>query len=286
MSNHDPNGVGTTGHEWDGIQEYNNPLPRWWLYIFYATIVFAAVWVVLYPALPGIKGNTPGILGTTARGELATQMAAVEAQRAQALAELDRIALPDLPKNPALMQAAVRGGEAAFKLHCSQCHGSGAAGGIGYPNLNDDDWIWGGDMESIRHTIAHGVRHEADPDTRLSMMPAFGRDGILNPSEISQVVEYVLGLSGAEHDAGKARRGSVIFAQQCAACHGATGEGNRDLGAPNLANGIWLYGGDRAALTYTVTNARAGVMPAWSERLDERTIRKLTAYVHSLGGGE
>ncbi len=279
-------GVGTTGHEWDGIQEYNNPLPRWWLYIFYACIVFAAVWVVLYPALPGIKGNTPGVLNYSARGEWERQLDAVAAQRSEALAGLEQIPLAELPNNPQLMQAAVRGGEAAFKLHCSQCHGSGAAGGVGYPNLNDDDWLWGGDMEAIHTTLLHGIRHPGDENTRLSMMPAFGRDGILQPAEIADVVEYVVKISGREHDAAKATRGGVIFEQQCAGCHGADGKGITDFGSPNLTNGIWLYGGDRETLTTTIYNARAGVMPAWGDRLDETTIRQLTAYVHSLGGGQ
>jgi len=282
----DQPGPGTTGHEWDGIQEYNNPLPRWWLYVFYACIAFAFGYVIFYPAIPGITGYSTGVLKYSAREEIRRDLAAVEKQRAQRLVGLETIALADLPKNPALMAAAVEGGRAAFKLHCVQCHGAGAAGGKGYPNLNDDDWLWGGEMESIHTTLLHGIRHPGDENTRVSVMPAFGRDEILTPAEIEAVVEHVRKISGQEAKPALAATGAVVFAEQCAVCHGEAGLGNRELGAPNLTDKIWLYGGDRASLTYTIVNARGGVMPAWQDRLSESTIRQLTAYVHSLGGGE
>ncbi len=283
---HDPNGVGTTGHEWDGIRELNNPLPRWWLLVFYACILFSLVWVILYPALPGLHGNSPGVLRASARADLQAEMAAVEAQRARALSALDAMPVADIPQHPVLMKAAVEGGRAAFKLHCSQCHGSGAAGAVGYPNLNDDDWLWGGSMDAIHSTISHGIRHPGDDTTRVSIMPAFGTDGLLTGAQIADVAEHVLAISGQQADAAKAARGAVIFEQQCAACHGPAGKGMREFGAPNLTDGIWLKGGDRAAITGSISRPRMGVMPAWHQRLDERTIRKLTAYVHSLGGGE
>jgi len=279
-------GPGTTGHEWDGIEEYNNPLPRWWLYIFYACIAFAFGYVIFYPAIPGITGYSTGVLKYSARDEIRRDLAAVEKQRAERLVGLETIALADLPKDPALMAAAVEGGRAAFKLHCVQCHGAGAAGGKGYPNLNDDDWLWGGDMESIHTTLLHGIRHPGDENTRISVMPAFGRDEILSPAEIEAVVEHVRKISGQEAKPALAATGAGIFAAQCAVCHGEAGLGNRELGAPNLADKIWLYGGDRASLTNTIVNARGGVMPAWGDRLSESTIRQLTAYVHSRGGGE
>lgn len=282
----DQSGPGTTGHEWDGIQEFNNPLPRWWLYIFYACIAFAFGYVIFYPAIPGITGYSTGVLRYSARDEIRRDLAAVEKQRAERLVGLETIALSDLPKNPALMAAAVEGGRAAFKLHCVQCHGAGAAGGKGYPNLNDDDWIWGGSMESIHTTLLHGIRHPTYEETRISVMPAFGRDEILTPAEIEAVVEYVRKISGQEAKPALAAAGAGIYAQQCAVCHGDAGLGNRELGAPNLVDPIWLYGGDRASLTNTIVNARAGVMPGWQDRLSETTIRQLTAYVHSRGGGE
>jgi cytochrome c oxidase cbb3-type subunit 3 len=279
-------GPGTTGHEWDGIQELNNPLPRWWLWIFYACIAFALVWMVLYPSWPIPGGATPGTLGYSSRADVEQQMKALEAARAAPLKGLEQMALADIPKNPAVMQAAVEGGRSAFKVHCIQCHGTGAAGSRGYPNLNDDDWLWGGSMEEIHTTLVNGIRYHANENTRQSMMPAFGKDGLLTKAEIADVVEHVRAISRQEHNPAMAARGGATFAQQCASCHGEQGQGLKSFGSPNLSDGIWLYGGDRASLTHTITNARAGVMPAWNERLSEATIRKLTAYVHSLGGGE
>jgi cytochrome c oxidase cbb3-type subunit 3 len=279
-------GPGTTGHEWDGIQELNNPLPRWWLWIFYACIAFAGLWMVLYPSWPVPGGHIKGTLGYSSRADVEQQMKALEVTRAAPLKGLEQMALADIPKNPAIMQAAVEGGRSAFKVHCIQCHGTGAAGSKGYPNLNDDDWIWGGSMEEIHATLVNGVRHPGNDATRQSMMPAFGKDGLLTPAQIADTVEHVRALSRQEHNQVMAARGAVTFAEQCSSCHGTMGEGNKTFGAPRLNDGIWLYGGDRASLTATITNARAGVMPAWNERLSEATIRKLTAYVHSLGGGE
>jgi cytochrome c oxidase cbb3-type subunit 3 len=282
----DAGGPGTTGHEWDGIQELNNPLPRWWLWIFYACIAFALVWMVLYPSWPTPGGATTGMLGYSSRADVERQMRELEAVRAAPLKGLEQMALADIPKNPQVFQAAVEGGRSAFKVHCIQCHGTGAAGGKGYPNLNDDDWLWGGSMEEIHTTLVNGIRYHANENSRQSQMPAFGRDGLLTKAEIADVVEHVRAISRQEHNAAMAARGGAIFAQQCASCHGEQGQGLKAFGSPNLSDAIWLYGGDRATLTQTITNARAGVMPAWNERLSEATIRKLTAYVHSLGGGE
>jgi cytochrome c oxidase cbb3-type subunit 3 len=277
---------GTTGHEWDGIQEYNNPLPRWWLWILIATIVWAIGYTIVFPAWPGIRAATPGLLGWSSRARVEKQVAAVEAARAEQNRQIGSVPLAQLPDNPQLMRLAVEGGRSAFKVHCVQCHGSGAAGGAGYPNLNDDDWLWGGDMETIHATIVHGIRAPGYDDTRISQMPAFGKEELLDRAQVSDVVEHVLAISGAQHDAAKAARGALIFAEQCASCHGPDGKGDRTVGAPNLTDAIWLYGGDRQAIFATVWNARNGVMPGWSQRLDEVTLRKLAAYVHSLGGGE
>jgi cbb3-type cytochrome c oxidase subunit III len=186
-----------------------------------------------------------------------------------------------LPANPALHAQAVEGGRAAFKVHCVQCHGAGAAGGAGYPNLNDDDWLWGGDLQSIETTLIHGIRNPEHDETRFSQMPAFGE--ILNKRQIAQVIAHVRSLSGLEKPNAA---GAQIFAENCVACHGENGKGNRELGAPNLTDNIWLYGSDDKALRQTITYARNGVMPRWNERLSPVTIRMLAAYVHSLGGGE
>lgn len=279
-------GVSTVGHEWDGIEELDNPMPRWWLWALYASIVWGIVYVVLYPAWPLVDRATAGILGWSSQGQLEQELAAERQKRAPIHAALARLPVEQLPANPALLEAAIDGGHSAFKVHCVQCHGSGAAGGKGYPNLNDDEWLWGGDITQIHYTITHGVRNPDREETRLSQMPAFGRDGILQSNQISDVVSYVRVISKQEGSSAAAQRGQGIFADNCSSCHGADGKGNRQFGAPDLTDAIWLYGGDRDALVETVTNARYGVMPAWGGRLDPVTIKMLATYVHSLGGGE
>ncbi|TXC69244.1 cytochrome-c oxidase, cbb3-type subunit III [Sphingorhabdus soli] len=282
----EPTGTETVGHEWDGIEELDTPMPRWWLWTFYASIAFAIGYVILYPALPGITGATKGTLGWSSRGQLAEEMQAEANRRAPMLEALSRIPIERLPEDSRLMRAAVEGGRSAFKVSCVQCHGSGASGRKGYPNLNDDDWLWGGDLKAIEYTLTNGVRQPGHEGTRMSQMPAFGRDGILDARAIADVVSYVRTVSGQDKASASARRGAAVFAANCAVCHGADAKGKREFGAPNLTDPIWLYGGDRATLTATVTNARYGVMPAWGNRLDPVTIKMLAAYVHSLGGGE
>ncbi len=279
-------GVETTGHEWDGIKELNNPLPRWWIWTFYATIVWALGYTVLYPAWPLLNGATKGILGYSSRANLAQSVDLAHRAQDQYTQQIRTQSLDRIHDDPALFEFAVAGGRSAYVVNCVQCHGSGAAGAKGYPNLNDDDWLWGGTLEDIRQTLRHGVRYEADPQTRNSQMPAFGRDGILDKTQISDTAEYVLSLSGLKHDAGAAGRGAKVFAEQCTVCHGATGGGDRAQGAPSLRDAIWLYGGDRATIVETITSARRGVMPAWGGKLDDATIKQLTVYIHSLGGGE
>jgi len=279
-------GTETMGHEWDGIEELNTPLPSWWLYTLYATIVFAIGYCVVYPAIPGLKEATHGTAGWSSRGQLANEVDAAKAARGPIIAALAATPIEDLPKNPQLLAQAVAGGRAAFKVNCVPCHGSGAAGNIGYPNLNDDDWLWGGTLTDIQQTLTHGVRYPGDTETRQSQMPSFGRDGILTAPQVQDVVSYVRSLSGLEKTSAAAQRGSALFATNCVACHGPEGKGTRAMGAPNLTDKIWLYGGSREAITETVTNAHGGVMPAWGGRLDPVTIKMLAAYVHSLGGGE
>lgn len=277
-------GVETTGHEWDGIRELNNPLPRWWLWTFYATIVWGIGYTIAYPAWPMISGATAGVLGFSTRGEVASDIAAHDAQNVDLVTALNEVTLTELPATSDLHRYAVARGGSVFRAQCSQCHGQGAAGAVGYPNLLDNDWLWGGDQEAIAATIRHGIRNETDPDARYSEMPAFGE--IFESAEIDAVVEYVTSLSAAEYDATLAGAGAELFADNCSACHGDDAMGNRDLGAPNLADAIWLYGGDRAALTQTVTYSRYGVMPAWGQRLSEEDVRAVAVYIHNLGGGE
>jgi cytochrome c oxidase cbb3-type subunit 3 len=277
-------GTETVGHEWDGIEELDTPLPRWWLITFILTCVFALGYVIFYPAIPLANTATKGTLGWSSAGDLEAEMASYQAKRAPILKAIAATPVEALPANPELMRQAIEGGRAAFKVHCVQCHGAGAAGSKGYPNLNDDDWLWGGDLISLETTLTHGIRNPDHDETRVSQMPAFGE--VLQPAEIAQVVAYVRTLSGAEKPSRKSAAGAEIFANNCAACHGEGGKGGREFGAPNLTDGIWLYGGDTATLTHTVKYARNGVMPRWNNRLDPVTIRMLAAYVHSLGGGE
>jgi cytochrome c oxidase cbb3-type subunit 3 len=279
-------GTETTGHEWDGIKELNTPLPRWWLWTFYACIAFALGYVIVYPAWPLVNGATPGLLGYSSRGELVQDTDAAHTAQAAKRELMKALPLEDIRKNDDLLQFAVAGGRAAFRVNCIQCHGSGAAGGKGYPNLNDDDWLWGGTLDQIHATLQHGVRFTADPDTRQSPMPAFGADDILTPEQINDVAEYVLKLSGQTSDAEAAIRGTTVFAENCAACHGDIGEGKQEFGGPRLTDVIALYVSDKASIVAQVNKPRHGVMPAWSTKLDEVTIKQLAIYVHSLGGGE
>lgn len=279
----EPTGVETVGHEWDGIEELNNPLPRWWLWTFYLTIFWSLAYVIAYPAWPLIEKGTEGVLGWTSRGQLADELAAEEARRAPLLEAIAATPIEQLPQNSELMMQAVAGGAAAFRVHCVQCHGANAAGFEGFPNLTDDEWLWGGDMPAIETTLLHGIRHPGDPATRTSLMPAFGQTGILDSAQISQVTDHVLSLTGR---ANPNAAGAEIYANNCAVCHGADGGGLRQFGTPSLNDAVWLYGSSREAIRQQIFAPRHGVMPSWGDRLDPATIRMLAAYVHSLGGGE
>lgn len=281
-------GVETTGHEWDGIRELNNPLPRWWLILFWVSVAVSVVyWVFMpaWPALPGFQGYTKGLSHNSERLNVARQIEDLKAARAAFAQRLATASPSEVEADPDLLQFALAAGESAFGDNCATCHGSGAAGARGYPNLHDDDWLWGGTLTDIRQTIQHGIRSE-DPDTRLSQMPAFGRDGILTAAQIRDLVEYVRSLSGLDADKDSAARAAPLFADNCASCHGPDGKGGREFGAPNLTDGIWLYGSERDTLTATITNARQGVMPAWAGRLDPSTIAALSVFIHQRGGGE
>lgn len=275
----------TTGHEWDGIKEFNNPLPRWWVWVFYLTIIWGIWYSVAYPAWPGIKEATAGYMGWSTRANVAEEIAAAEAANAGINEKLASVELTAIQDDDELQGYATSAGAAVFKTWCAQCHGSGAAGAKGYPNLQDDAWLWGGTMEDIHTTVTHGIRNEEDPDARYSQMPAFGE--ILEDEQIGQVVNYVMAMSGQEpRDAEAVDAGEQVFLDNCAVCHMDDGTGDQFQGAPNLTDAIWLYGGDYDTLHETVTYSRFGVMPPWNQRLSEAEIRAVTTYVHQLGGGE
>jgi cytochrome c oxidase cbb3-type subunit 3 len=274
-------GQDTTGHEWDGVKELNTPLPTWWVYTFYATIVFAVVYCVLYPSWPSLRGHTEGLLGYSSRVELAAALETQTRGRAKFVDRIRNSSLADIRKDPELFNFALAGGRSAFQTNCMQCHGAGGAGSTGFPNLVDDDWIWGGKIDQIYATIRHGIRN-ADDKSRQSLMPRFGTDELLTAAQVAAVTDQVLSLSGR----GKSTpEGAKVFQEQCASCHQADGKGNQELGAPNLTDGIWLYGGDRDSIYRAIFYARNGSMPAWGERLDDATLKMLAIYVHSLGGG-
>jgi cytochrome c oxidase cbb3-type subunit 3 len=279
-------GVATTGHSWDGIRELNNPLPRWWLWTFYVTIVFAIGYTIAYPALPGLHGATGGMMGWSSRGDIRQELAQAESARA---AQRDRVKTTPIEQvlaDPELRQFAIGAGASLFKVNCVQCHGSGAQGGRGYPNLNDDSWIFGGTPAQILQTVTHGVRAADDPDTRAPPdMPKFG-DGVLTQQQIGQAAEFALKISGQAHDEALAAEGQKIFTENCAACHGDSGQGNQQQGVPQLNDAIWLYGGTKDDIMAQIKSPRRGTMPAWQHRLSETAVKELAAYVHSLGGGK
>lgn len=277
-------GVETTGHDWDGIKELNKPLPRWWVTTFYVTILWAIGYWIAYPAWPTLDGYTRGVLGYSQRTTIADEMKSAQSAQAGMRELLGRTPLPDVRKNPDLLRFAIAGGNAAFQTNCAPCHGRGAQGFVGYPNLNDDDWLWGGKIEDIHQTILVGIR-SGYKETRASQMPRYGVDNLLSPAQIADVVEHVLALSGKAGEPASSQRGAALFKEQCVACHGDDGKGMREQGGPNLTDGIWLYGGSRDAITESVRTGRGGVMPAWTGRLDPVTIKALAIYVHSLGGG-
>jgi cytochrome c oxidase cbb3-type subunit 3 len=281
-------GVETTGHDWDGIKELNNPAPRWWLWVFIVTIVWSGWYWVVYPAWPTLTGHTEGKYAWTQYRQLEQSQGEIKAVRAGYLEKMKGLSLEDIRKAPELYEFARAGGSMSFKENCAACHGTGAQGRVaGFPNLNDDDWLWGGTLDDIYKTIRVGVNSGHD-EQRGTQMPAFGRDGLLKREEIKDVTKFVHELhKGDKADKNEAYvRGEALFATNCASCHGATGEGNTEVGAPRLNDEIWLWGGDENAIQNTVTNAHTGVMPTWEHRLDDDTIKMLSIYVHSLGGGK
>lgn len=279
-------GRSTTGHEWDGIKELNTPLPRWWVITFYATILWAIGYWIVYPAWPLLTSHTTGLWNYTNRENVVTELANLEKIRGEKMVTLGAASLAEIEKDPALLALARARGKTVFGDNCAPCHGTGGAGAKGYPNLNDDEWLWGGSLDQILQTIQFGIR-SGHPKAHDSAMLAFGKEGVLKPAQIVTVANYVRSLSGLPTSAGyDAAAGAKLFKDNCTSCHGDNAKGNQELGAPDLTDKIWLYGSDEATLVETITNGRAGVMPAWSNRLDPTTIKALTVYVHSLGGGK
>jgi cytochrome c oxidase cbb3-type subunit 3 len=287
QKNVDPvTGVATTGHEWDGIRELNMPLPRWWLWVFYATIIWSIGYWIVYPAWPLLTTHTNGILGWNSRQAVMDDMAALKAQRAAMTERIQVASLEEILGDQQLLSFARAQGRAAFADNCAPCHGAGGGGAKGYPNLVDDDWLWGGRLDDIAFTIRHGIR-SSDDQTRSGTMPAFGRDKILERPDIHAAADYVRSLANLSVPKNAdLERGKKVFAENCAACHGENGKGNKEIGAPDLTDAIWLFGSDRDTIIDGISNGRGSVMPNWGTRLDDTTIKSLAVYVHSLGGGQ
>lgn len=282
----DVTGKTTTGHEWDGIRELNTPLPKWWLMVLYASIVWSIGYWVVYPAWPSLTSYTKGVIAYNSRAELSKELASFEDSQSQWLSLIERSSVEEIEQDPELLNFALAGGRAAFNENCAPCHATGGAGLPGFPILADDEWIWGGTLADIQQTIQHGIRTSDDETTRITDMPRFGLDGLLERKQVNDVAEYVLSLSGRSTDQSAAAAGRQIFADNCAACHASTGQGLREFGAPNLTDEIWLYGGGKSEIVAQIHSAKMGVMPAWTERLDSARIKMLAVYVHALGGGE
>jgi cytochrome c oxidase cbb3-type subunit 3 len=260
-------GGADTGHVWDkDLREYNNPLPKWWLWLFYLTIAFGLLYLAFYPGL----GNFAGIGGWTQAGQYEQERAAVEARAAALLAPLATLPVAELVNNEQAMSTAHN----LFQQNCAQCHGSDGGGAMGFPNLRDADWQWGSDADSVVATIAGG---------RVAAMPPWST--VIGEPGVEDVVAYVQTLGGQQADATKAAAGQAHFETLCAACHGVDGKGNPLLGAPDLTDATWLYGGDAATLKQTLMNGRNGQMPAWGDKLGEQRIKLLAAYVTKLAAG-
>jgi cytochrome c oxidase cbb3-type subunit 3 len=259
-------GGSDTGHTWDGdLREYNNPLPKWWLWLFYITVVFGLVYLVVFPGL----GNFAGVKGWSQSSQYQEERAAVEARAAQLLAPFATMTVPALANDPQAMSTAHN----LFQNNCAQCHGSDGGGARGFPNLTDADWQWGGDPDTLVQTILAG---------RMGIMPPWGE--VLGAEGVEQVVAYVQQLSGQAADATAAAAGQTHFQTVCAACHGMDGKGNPMLGAPNLTDATWLYGSDAATIREAVVKGRNNQMPAFEEKLGEQRVRLLAAYVLRMSG--
>jgi cytochrome c oxidase cbb3-type subunit 3 len=263
VTNQEGEEVKTTGHVYDGIEEYDNPLPRWWFHMFILTFVFTVAYLVIYPGL----GHFKGVRGWTSVGELRADQARADAKYADLYGAYAQTPIEELAKDPAAMKIGFK----LFSNNCAICHGADGGGNVGFPNLTDNDWLYGGTPEKILETITEG-RHAA--------MPAWSE--VIGEKGVVEVAEYVLALAGREHDETKLEAGKAHYEANCVACHGVEGKGDILFGAPNLTDDIWLYGGDPATIRQSVRAGRSGVMPAQKELLKEDRIHLLAAYVYSL----
>jgi cytochrome c oxidase cbb3-type subunit 3 len=276
----------TTGHEWDGIKELDTPTPKWWLYVFLATIVWGLGMFVLYPSIPYGTGYFHGLLGYSSRATVDTEVGKLVAHRKDSMDKIATMSFDAIKGDPALMQVAMTSGRITFAENCQPCHGTGGGGNPGYPALAAGAWIWGGTLDEIQQTVTHGIR-SADADARQSAMPRFGADGVLKPADIQHTADYVWATFYGHATTGTdVSAGAKIFAENCAACHGDAGQGNRDMGAPKLASQVHLYGNSKATIVSQINVPRQGMMPNWGTRLDPATIKSVSLYVHALGGGE
>lgn len=285
-------GQSTTGHEWDGIRELNTPLPKWWVYVFYVCIIWSVGYWVVYPSWPTQNGVLRGAWDWNARSALQVELDQAQAAHQSEINAIRAASVQEIAANKDLMNYAMRGGEVLFKENCVPCHQSGGAGALSFPTLADDEWIWGGDLDSIQTTLMYGIRSDLSDQTRLSEMPKFG--DFLSDEEITAVSGYVKGMSQGNVQAGA---GQEVYVANCAACHSSDGmspvsDGNPMMGAPALGNNVWLYAGPGGEMTQAmiesqVRNPKHSVMPAWGGRLDPETdIKMLAVYVHALGGGQ
>lgn len=257
----------TTGHVYDGIEEYDNPLPKWWFQMFVITLVFGVIYFALYPGL----GNYKGLLEWTSTGQWEKEIEKADVQYTKTFSKFKDMSIEDIARDPKANKIGTR----LFSNNCAVCHGADGGGNEGFPNLTDKDWLYGGTPAAIQQTITHG---------RQGMMPAWGKSkgGTLDETQVSAVAEYVLKISGQEHDAAKVEVGSAVFASTCSACHMPDGTGMQALGAPNLTDDTWLYGGSAEVIRHSVRNGRSNKMPAQVDMLREDKIRMLTAYVYGL----
>ena len=276
----------TTGHEWNGIKELNTPVPRpVWLFLS-ATILFSVIYWLLMPAWPVGGTYTRGILGIDERKIIADELALAAENHSQWSAKIRPAIFAEVQANAKLMRIVRQSGHTLFDDNCSACHGTDGKGGKGFPNLTDDAWLWGADTASIMETLRVGI-NSLHTDTRVAQMPAFGRDELLDREQIQNVTTYVQSFTDPALTTGEMAQttsaGSKVFTEECASCHGENGEGNIELGAPNLADNFWIYGGDRQSIIITIRNGRQGQMPAWDRRLTELDRKILTLYVLDLG---
>lgn len=284
----DPNAPERHGPlSFDGIRELDSNPPRVWTVVYLTCFIAALGVLVAYPAIPFLSGDSSrGVFNWSSRAALERSVQGAEKAVPGIQTRFEQASLEVAEQDPELRAYAVAAASATFGQNCAGCHGREGRGNLGFPNLTDKDWLWGGTREAIEHTLHVGIRWPGSEEARQSQMPSFGRDKLLPRDQIVDLVEYVRSLSGTEHQAAPAARAAPVFAESCAGCHGAEGRGNQEVGAPNLSDQTWLYGGSRNEVYDSIYNAHSGVMPAFASRLSDDSIRKLVILVRSWGGGE